>query len=84
MNLTDDGLGKLTLLTLLNLTFVANPRVKDLLGLGGEGSALLELVGLSLKLGGFLVDTYDIRIALSPSVCLKTQSLLWKQQTAAW
>jgi len=54
LNLTDDGLGKLTLLTLLNLTFVANPRVKDLLGLGGEGSALLELVGLSLELGGLL------------------------------
>lgn len=54
MDLADDGLGKLALFTLLDLTFVAHPGVEDLLGLSGEGSALLELVSLSLKLGGFL------------------------------
>lgn len=54
MDLADDGLGKLALFTLLNLALVAHPGVEDLLGLSGEGSALLELVSLSLELGGFL------------------------------
>lgn len=54
VDLADDGLGKLTLLALLNLTLVAHPRVKNLLGLRSKGSALLELVSLSLKLSGFL------------------------------
>jgi hypothetical protein len=54
LDLANDALGKLALLTLLDLAFVANPRVKNLLGLGSEGSALLELVSLGLELGGFL------------------------------
>lgn len=54
MDLADDSLGKLALFTLLDLTLVAHPRVEDLLGLSGEGSALLKLVSLGLKLGGFL------------------------------
>jgi hypothetical protein len=54
MDLANDGLGKLALFTLLDLALVADPGVEDLLGLGSEGSALLELVSLSLKLGGFL------------------------------
>ena len=54
LNLGDDGLGKLLLLPLLDLALVADPRVEDRLGLGGDGSLLLELESLSLKLGGLL------------------------------
>jgi hypothetical protein len=54
LNLANDAVGKLTLLALLNLALVADPRVKYLLGLGCKSGALLELVGLSLELGGFL------------------------------
>ena len=54
VDLADDGFGKLALFTLLDLTLIAHPGVEDLLGLGGEGGALLELVSLSLELGGFL------------------------------
>lgn len=54
LDLADDALGKLTLLALLNLALVANPGVENLLGLGSQSSALLKLVGLGLKLSGFL------------------------------
>lgn len=54
LDLANDGLGKLTLLALLNLALVADPGVEDGLGLSGKSSALLELVGLSLELGGLL------------------------------
>jgi hypothetical protein len=54
LDLADDGLGKLTLLALLNLALVADPGVEDSLGLSSKGGALLELVGLSLELGGLL------------------------------
>jgi hypothetical protein len=56
LDLANDAVGKLTLLALLNLALVADPRVKDLLGLGRKSGALLELVGLSLELGGFLYE----------------------------
>lgn len=55
LDLADDGLSKLTLFALLDLAFVAHPGVENLLGLGSEGGALLEFVGLSFKLGGFLI-----------------------------
>jgi hypothetical protein len=54
VNLGDDGVGKLLLLAGLDLTLVADPRVEDGLGLVGKVCLLLELVGLSLELGGFL------------------------------
>lgn len=54
LDLGDDGLGKLTLLLLLDLTLVADPRVKDSLSLSGNRGLLLELVGLGLQVGGFL------------------------------
>ena len=54
LDLGDNALGELLLLALLDLALVADPGVKDSLGLGGESGALLELIGLSLKLGGFL------------------------------
>ena len=54
LNLGDDGLGKLLLLPLLDLALVADPRVEDRLGLGGDGSLLLELESLGLELGGLL------------------------------
>ena len=54
LDLGNDALGKLLLLADLDLALVADPRVKDGLGLGGEGSLLLHLVGLGLELGGLL------------------------------
>jgi hypothetical protein len=54
LDLANDALGKLALFALLDLALVADPGVENLLGLGSESSALLEFVGLSLKLGGFL------------------------------
>lgn len=54
LDLANDGLGKLTLLALLNLALIADPGVEDGLGLGSKSSALLELVCLSLELGGLL------------------------------
>ena len=54
LNLGDDGLGKLLLLPLLDLALVADPRVEDRLGLGGDGSLLLKLKSLGLELGGLL------------------------------
>lgn len=61
LDLANDSVGKLLLLTLLNLALVAHPRVKDLLSLGSEGSALFELVGLGLELGGFLKTVNAVR-----------------------
>lgn len=54
LHLGDDGRGQLLLLTLLDLALVAGPGVEDGLGLGGEGSLLLELESLGLELRGFL------------------------------
>ena len=54
LDLGNDALGKLLLLADLDLALVADPGVKDGLGLGGEGSLLLHLVGLGLELGGLL------------------------------
>lgn len=56
VDLGDDGVGELLLLAGLDSTLVANPRVKDDLGLVGEVDLLLELVSLGLELGGFLVE----------------------------
>jgi hypothetical protein len=61
LDLADDGLGKLTLFALLNLSFIAHPRVKNLLSLGGKGSSLFQFVGLSLELGGFLIIRSSVR-----------------------
>ena len=54
LDLGNDALGKLLLLADLDLALVADPGVKDGLGLGGESSLLLGLVGLGLELGGLL------------------------------
>jgi hypothetical protein len=54
LDLGNDGLSKLPLLALLDLALVTDPRVEDSLGLGGKGGLLLELISLSLELGGLL------------------------------
>lgn len=61
LDLGDDGGSQLLLLSLLNLALVANPGVEDSLGLGSQGSLLLELESLSLKLGSFLIG-YSLSI----------------------
>jgi hypothetical protein len=54
LDLGDDALGELPLLPLLDLALVPHPRIQDSLGLGSQRRLLLELIGLSLELGGFL------------------------------
>lgn len=54
LNLGNDALGEFLLLAGLDLAFVADPRVKNRLGLCGDGGLLLELVSLSLETGSLL------------------------------
>lgn len=90
LDLADDGVGKLLLLALLNLALVADPRVQNLLGLVGQGSTLLELVGLSLELGGFLNPCqrplFDSlwQENLGQKSRKHEVKLPWKQRRAAW
>jgi hypothetical protein len=58
LDLGNDGLSQLPLLALLDLALVTDPGVEDGLGLGGQGSLLLELESLSLELGGFLQSKF--------------------------
>lgn len=58
LDLGDDGSSQLLLLSLLDLALVADPGVEDSLGLGSQGSLLLELESLSLKLGSLLHNEY--------------------------
>lgn len=60
-DLCDDAVGKFLLLALLHLTFVADPRVEDGLGLGGQESLLLQLECLSFEMGGFLKSWVHVR-----------------------
>ena len=57
LDLGNDALSKLLLLTLLDLALVADPGVEDRLGLSSESSLLLELESLGLEPGGFLLQT---------------------------
>jgi len=59
-DLGDDAISELLLLTLLNLSLVADPGVKNLLGLVGKSSGLLKLVSLGLKLSSFLRDSEQL------------------------
>jgi hypothetical protein len=54
LDLGNDALGELLLLPLLDLALVTHPRIQNRLGLSRESGPLLELVSLSLELGGFL------------------------------
>lgn len=54
LDLGNDALGKLLLLPLLDLSLITHPRIQNGLGLVCDGGLLLQLVRLSLKLGGFL------------------------------
>jgi hypothetical protein len=80
LDLGNDGLGKLLLLALLNLVLVAHPGFENLLGLGSKGSALLELVSLSLELGGFLENesstTVSTRMRTNQSYLGNSEELL--------
>lgn len=82
LNLGDDRLSELLLLSLLDLALVSDPGVKDALGLGGQGGLLLELESLSLELGGFLTrSTISIHHLGSPTAI---SELPWKPQTGSW
>lgn len=54
LDLVDDRLSELALLALLHLGLVGDPGVENTLSLGSKSGALLQFVGLSLQLGGFL------------------------------
>lgn len=54
LDLGNDGLRKLLLLALLNLSLVTHPRVENALGLSGKGGGLLQLENLGLNLGSLL------------------------------
>ena len=54
VDLGNDSVGELLLLAGLDLAFVTNPRVQNVLRLGRDGGLLLKLVCLGLKLSGFL------------------------------
>jgi len=64
LDLGNDAGSELLLLALLDLGLVADPRVKDGLGLSGKSSLLLELVGLGLEAGSLLLE-----ISASPCFC---------------
>lgn len=54
LDLGNDGLRKLLLLALLDLSLVTHPRVENALGLSGKGGGLLQLENLGLNLGSLL------------------------------
>ena len=55
LDLGNDALGKLLLLTLLDLSLVTDPGIKNSLGLSGQSSALGDLESLGLELCGLLI-----------------------------
>lgn len=54
LNLSNNGLSELLLLSLLNTLLVSHPRLQRSLSLSSNGSLLLELVSLGLESGSFL------------------------------
>lgn len=63
LDLGDDGLSKLLLLALLNLSLVTDPGVKNGLSLSGQSGALGDLEGLGLELCGLLNMASEMRFA---------------------
>lgn len=55
LNLGNNRLRELLLLADLHLSLISHPRIKYSLGFRGKSSALLEFIGLSLELSGFLL-----------------------------
>ena len=58
LNLGNDAVGEFLLLADLDLALVADPGVKDGLGLGGNGGLLLELESLCLDASRLLLDEW--------------------------
>ena len=79
LDLGNDGVCELPLLSGLDLAFVADPRVKNSLCLSGELSLLLELVCLGLELSGFLQGVRSLYIQLT-----FTSDMPWKQRRGPW
>ena len=63
LDLGDHSVGQFPLLAHLELTFISDPRVEDMLGLGGEGGSLRKLKGLSLEFGGFLINVSKLSLS---------------------
>lgn len=84
LHLGDDALGELLLLALLHLALVADPRVKDGLGLGSEGGLLLKLEGLGLNLGGFLEGNSQHREASPTGHNYQLRGIPWRPRREPW
>jgi hypothetical protein len=65
LHLGDNIVGQLLLLTLLDLTLIADPRVQDRLSLSSQRSLLFKLVCLGLKLGSLLYFKNRVRLSRS-------------------
>lgn len=82
LDLGDDGGSKLLLLALLDLALVTHPRVENSLGLSGKGSALLELISLSLELGSLL---YTASAPIPALPCKHNPAILpWRRRRGSW
>lgn len=85
LHLGDDALRELLLLALLHLALVADPRVKDGLGLGGEGGLLLELEGLGLDLSSLLEGIVSTNVsAWRFSSIDGVENVPWRPRRGPW
>lgn len=85
LHLGDDALRELLLLALLHLALVADPRVKDGLGLGGEGGLLLELEGLGLDLGSLLEGIVSTNVSARRfSFVDGVENVPWRPRRGPW
>jgi hypothetical protein len=85
LDLGNDALGKLLLLADLDLALVADPGVKNSLGLSRKSSLLLGLVGLGLELGGLLFWVLANAPFLSPAFFhIPVFDVPWRQRRGPW
>jgi hypothetical protein len=85
LDLGNDALGKLLLLADLDLALVADPGVKNSLGLSRKSSLLLGLVGLGLELGGLLFWVLANAPFLNPAFFhIPVFDVPWRQRRGPW
>jgi hypothetical protein len=85
LDLGNDALGKLLLLADLDLALVADPGVKDSLGLSRKSSLLLGLVGLGLELGSLLFLVLANAPFLIPAIFhIPVFNVPWRQRRDPW
>lgn len=62
LDLGNDALCQLLLLTLLHLAFIPDPGLENILGLSGQCGPLFELVSLGLELSGLLLRLLELAL----------------------